>query len=732
MEQRTNAADETDSRDRILPLLSESADRRLVTEWIEAHPSYEPVEPTESVEGPPFDVCVLDTGAFQEHLPALRAKKSAAAPVLLPYLLLLDESEPDIIDIEGGELADNVVTESIDEVVTMPIQQAELHWRLAALLRLREQSLRLSQRERELKRQVDFLEKGQEIADVGAWEYNVRTKENLLTEEVYQIYDLPADRELTPEESIEHYHPDDRDTIREAFWGAVEEGEPYDVEVRLITAEGDRRWVRTRGEPQHEDGAVVRVRGTIQDITDRKERQRELRRVNQAVEASSHAVFIIDSEGTIIYANPAFEELTGFSREDAVGETPAILDFGEMPEGHFEEMWETILSGETWEEEVINRRKNGETYTANQTVAPVAADDGGIEAFVAVQSDITERKQREQRLQRQSRAVAAAPVGITISDPNQEDNPLIYVNNAFVEMTGYPRAEALGRNCRYLQGEDTDPERAARIRAAIDSEEPIAITLRNYRKDGMEFWNHLQIAPVRNDEGDVINWVGFQQDVTERRRRQQQLETIDRVLRHNLRNDMNVIRGRAELIHSEASGEVAQSAGTIINTSGRLLELAEKERAIMEVLLEEPVETAITLESVLQDVVSSVEAEYPDATISVECPGDVSIRAISQFREALIELVENGIVHDDSDFPEVVITVTRSDGTTVIDIADTGPQIPEIEKNIVEMTDERTPVYHETGLGLGFVKLVMSLSDGHISITENTPTGNIVRVTFQE
>ncbi|WP_280537393.1 PAS domain-containing protein [Halopenitus sp. POP-27] len=731
MEQRTDSADEVDSCDRILPLLSESGDRRLVTEWIEGHPSYKPVDLKSSIEDTAFDVCILDTGAFQEHLPALRAKKSAASPVVLPYLLLLDESDSNIIDVDGGDLAENVVTESIDEIVTMPIQQAELHWRLAALLRLREQSLTLRQRERNLERQVDFLEKAQDIADVGAWEYDVRTNESTLTEEVYHIHDFPADRELTPEESIEHYHPDDQETIREAFRGAVEENKSYDVELRLITAEGDQRWVRTRGEPQQEDGEVVRIRGTVQDITDRKERERELRHVNQAVNASEHAIFITDTDGTITYANPAFEELTGFTRQEAIGETPAILDSGEMPEGYFEEFWETILSGETWEEEVINRRKNRETYTAHQTVAPIA-DDGDIEAFVAVQSDITERKQREQRLQRQSRAIAEAPVGITISNPDLEDNPLIYVNDAFVEMTGYPRKEVLGENCRFLQGENTDSERVARIREAIDDERPITIELRNYRKDGTEFWNHLEIAPVTNDEGEVLNYVGFQQDVTERRQHLQQLETIDRVLRHNLRNDMNVIRGRAELIHSKTSGEVAQSAANIIDTSDGLLETAEKERVITKILVEDSVEMEITLKPVLQNIVSTVESDYAEATIRVECPRGVTVRATERLEEALIELVENGIIHDNSGVPEVSITVTRSDGATHIEIADTGPQIPEVEQNIFEENAEQTPVYHRSGLGLWLVKLIITRSGGTTTINENTPTGNIVRITFQQ
>ncbi|QAU14528.1 PAS domain S-box protein (plasmid) [Halorubrum sp. BOL3-1] len=510
------------------------------------------------------------------------------------------------------------------------------------------------------------------------------------------------------------------------------EGETVTYRMTRSPEVGAERTLSIQYSPlQDESGSTWGVVTTMRDITDRKERERELRRVNQAVEASVHAIFITDPDGTITYANPAFEEMTGFSPEEARGDTPAILDSGEMSDAYFEEFWETILSGETWEAEVINRHKNGETYTANQTVAPVTGN-GDIEAFVAVQTDITERKQREQRLQRQSRAIANAPVGITISDPDQEDNPLIYVNDAFVEMTGYLREEILGENCRFLQGKNTDSERVARIREAIDNEEPIAIELRNYRKDGTEFWNHLEIAPVRNDEGEVINYVGFQQDVTERRQHHQQLETIDRMLRHNLRNDMNVIQGHAELIHSETSGDVAQSAAKIGDVSYGLMETAEKEREITEILLEDPIQEEITIKPVLQRVASTVKSDHSEATITVECPEDVTVRATTQFEEALLELVENGIIHDDSDSPDVAITVTRSDEKTYIDIADTGPPIPEIEQNVLDEKAEQTPVYHGTGLGLWLVKLITTRSGGTITVNENTPTGNIVRITFQQ
>jgi len=121
------------------------------------------------------------------------------------------------------------------------------------------------------------------------------------------------------------------------------------------------------------------------------------------------------------------------------------------------------------------------------------------------------------------RAMDEAPVGITISDPSLPDNPLIYVNQAYVEMTGYREDEVLGRNCRLLQGEATNEDRIAEMAAGIDRDEPVTVELRNYRKDGTEFWNRVDIAPIVED-GTVTNYVGFQTDITERKEAERRAE----------------------------------------------------------------------------------------------------------------------------------------------------------------------------------------------------------------
>lgn len=121
------------------------------------------------------------------------------------------------------------------------------------------------------------------------------------------------------------------------------------------------------------------------------------------------------------------------------------------------------------------------------------------------------------------RAIDEAPIGVTIADANEPDNPLIYLNDAFERLTGYPKDETLGTNCRFLQGEDTDEEPVRAMREAIADRKAISVELRNYRKDGTEFWNQVDIAPIHHDE-EVSHFVGFQTDITARKRAEFEVE----------------------------------------------------------------------------------------------------------------------------------------------------------------------------------------------------------------
>jgi PAS domain S-box-containing protein len=116
--------------------------------------------------------------------------------------------------------------------------------------------------------------------------------------------------------------------------------------------------------------------------------------------------------------------------------------------------------------------------------------------------------------------------GITLSDPDQDDNPIVYANKAFELISGYSNEETVGRNCRFLQGQERDQEELQQVREAIKNAKPVEVTLKNFRKNGELFYNRLSITPLFDSEGHLIYFLGVQYDVTEQILAQQEIKKL--------------------------------------------------------------------------------------------------------------------------------------------------------------------------------------------------------------
>lgn len=176
-----------------------------------------------------------------------------------------------------------------------------------------------------------------------------------------------------------------------------------DVEqIELTSVHDGAELVRdVRLRPIEIDGERVGVVSIGRDVTERKQRERDLRSFQEAIEQAGHAIMITDTGGQIEYVNPAFEDVTGYTEPEALGKQPSILQSGEHDNTFYRELWETLLSGDVWEGELVNERKDGERYHIEQTIAPITDEEGTIERFVAVNTDITDRKQYERQLERE-------------------------------------------------------------------------------------------------------------------------------------------------------------------------------------------------------------------------------------------------------------------------------------------------------------------------------------------
>ena len=123
------------------------------------------------------------------------------------------------------------------------------------------------------------------------------------------------------------------------------------------------------------------------------------------------------------------------------------------------------------------------------------------------------------------KAINASATGIIITNNLQPDNPIIFCNDKFLQMTGYDRSEMIKRNCRFLQGEDRAQEARWILKDAVLKGSPVCVELRNYRKDGSLFWNELYMSPVKNSSGEVTHFIGVQNDITRRKNAEERLKT---------------------------------------------------------------------------------------------------------------------------------------------------------------------------------------------------------------
>jgi len=138
-------------------------------------------------------------------------------------------------------------------------------------------------------------------------------------------------------------------------------------------------------------------------------------------------------------------------------------------------------------------------------------------------------------------AVRTTRMPMVITDPRQDDNPIVFVNDAFLRLTGYERDEVVGRNCRFLQGPATRSDDVARVRTAVEEHRSIQVDLLNYRKDGSTFWNALLMSPVF-DEGELIYFFASQMDVTERKRAEEHRFLLNRELDHRVKNTLATVQ----------------------------------------------------------------------------------------------------------------------------------------------------------------------------------------------
>lgn len=384
------------------------------------------------------------------------------------------------------------------------------------------------------------------------------------------------------------------------------------------------------------------------------------------------------------------------------------------------------------------------------------------------QADL-ERQRLEETLRLQERAIAASSNGIVITDARQPDNPVIYVNPAFERITSYSAAEALGRNCRFLQGGKNHQPGLETLRQAVAQGQDCTVEVINYRKDGQQYWNQLSISPIYDPQGQLSHFVGIQTDISDRKNAEaqlyQNLQDLDQarcaaeaanqakseflaMMSHEIRTPMNAVIGMTGLLldtpltdQQRDFIETTRNAGdTLLSIINDILDFSKIESGKLD-LETQPFNLRTCLEEALD--LLAAKASEKDLELAYLLPPQVPqhlMGDVSRLRQVLVNLVNNAIKF--TPHGEVIVSVqvepqiVSEHITLQVAVKDTGIGIPadrlhRLFQPFSQVDASTTRQFGGTGLGLAISKRLCELMGGTLWVESHEGQGSTFYFTLR-
>jgi diguanylate cyclase (GGDEF)-like protein/PAS domain S-box-containing protein len=330
--------------------------------------------------------------------------------------------------------------------------------------------------------------------------------------------------ELIGKSALAGIHPEDREVILPILKSYVErrkvlEGSPEvfeRLEYRVVDKNGNWKYIESTVNIMRDELLFI-----SRDVTEKKEIENKLKELSMAIEHSPAAVVITEPEAKILYVNPRFEEITGYSLFEVLGKNPRVLQSGLTPLETYKELWSTILSGRTWKGEFINKRKNGEIYIESAYISPVMDSKGRIIRFVAVKIDITKQKKDELALKRSEeryKIISHLISDIAVSMFLKPDGTLDYewIAGQVERITGYNPKELKEKECMKGIIVSDDLKIYEEHNKNIMNGKASTCEYRIITKDGKIRWIRDYGYMVKDNEGNSRIYKAFQ-EITERK-----------------------------------------------------------------------------------------------------------------------------------------------------------------------------------------------------------------------
>ncbi len=547
-------------------------------------------------------------------------------------------------------------------------------------------------------------------------------------------------------------HPDHVERVTAKFRKALAAGSDWEDTFPLRGKDGEYRWFLSRAMPiRDSQGRVTRWFGTNTDITEQREADRSLAQAHaqlkSIVDAAADVIVTLDEHMRILSVNSAVESVFGYKPGEvishSIGELIVWGDQTAVPDHP------ASLVGKG--KEAAGRRKNGATVPLEVSVS--MTNLGKRKLFAAIIRDVSERKRTEETLRMRLRAIEFATNGVLITDAQQPDHPILYVNPAFEELTGYKSSEAIGKNCRFLQGPDTNPETITEVRAAIERQQECHVTILNYRRDGSRFWNDLHVSPVQDDAGKVTHFIGIQSDITGRIRYEQRLreaqEQADQANRakseflanmsHEIRTPLTAILGCADTLFRQLEEPDPKDVVRMIRDQGQLLlgilndvlDLSKIEAGRLEIRVQ-----TCDIVRIVSEMHSLMHAQAVEKGIELrtrylsEIPDRVQTDPL-RVRQILLNLVSNAIKFTPEGHVDVQVSCGEIGGKLMLRLAveDTGIGIAQdrIQSIFEAFSQGPNPASlhtHGTGLGLTICHRLIEMLGGEIRVSSVVGQGS--------
>jgi PAS domain S-box-containing protein len=533
-----------------------------------------------------------------------------------------------------------------------------------------------------------------------------------------------------------------------------------EMSEEVLTAAGVTRTYQTMQVP-HRDAAgnVIGIIGIARDITERRrlavERDELLARLQLHIERMPLAYILFDADLRITDWNPAAGRILGYTRAEAIGMRPFDL----IPPSSRQmaaELLARIRAGDMAANSVNeNLTKDGRTITCEWLNTPLTSEGGQFVGMLCLAQDISARREAEVALRLRDRAIQAVTQGILITDPGQPDNPIVYASPGFLRLTGYEAEEVLGRNCRFLQGKDTDPAAVARVREAVRDGGPCSVELLNYRKDGAPFWNELSISPILDAAGRLTHFVGAQADVTARRsleeqlRQAQKMEAVGQLaggVAHDFNNLLCIINGYSDLLLENlppgdpsrgSISEILKAGQRSAGLTRQLLAFSRQQVLAPRVLdLNEVVtDTDKMLRRVIGEDVRLTSTLGPELWAVRADPGQVEqvlMNLAVNARDAMPQggrlTIETRNVELDESYARAHPDA-RAGPHVLLSVTDTGSGMPpDVKARIFEPFFTTKGPGKGTGLGLATVYGIVKQSGGHVAVSSEVGVGTTFQV----